>query len=46
MANTSSNRTFHDVLQIRLSRRSLVAGGLVTAATVVIRRVDGGVIGT
>ena len=31
MSNTSSNRTFHDVLQIRLSRRRLLAGGLVTA---------------
>jgi secreted PhoX family phosphatase len=31
MSNTSSNRTFHDVLQIRMSRRSLMAGGLATA---------------
>jgi secreted PhoX family phosphatase len=31
MSNTSSNPAFHDVLQTRLSRRSLVAGGLVTA---------------
>ena len=31
MSNTSANRTFHDVLQFRLSRRSLVRGGLVAA---------------
>lgn len=31
MSNTSSNPAFHDVLQTRLSRRSLLAGGLVTA---------------
>jgi secreted PhoX family phosphatase len=31
MSNTSANRTFHDVLQVRLSRRSLVRGGLVAA---------------
>ena len=31
MSNTSPNRTFHDVLQTRLSRRTLLAGGLATA---------------
>ena len=31
MPNTSGDRTFHDVLQLRLSRRSLVRGGLVAA---------------
>ena len=46
VCNVSSNETFREVLDRRISRRAVVGGGLAVAATTVVAGAGGGGVGT